>query len=198
MSNSDPAQQLASDISGLQNDVNSLQAKARLTDSRDALAALDTTVSGMPQHVRDIRARGYIFEKDLEEKASDFNSRWPSLRGSVQQQIDQQASQLEVELRPIESQLTQLNAWSGTPDVANPLVQQAKSAVSALDSKTGAIESSISGTYSAFKSEVEQFDSHLKQLDWVLAQVSEASFQMLPGEGPIMAVNAVWCKQGKQ
>src|SRR5437868_3922492 len=138
MSNPDPAQQLASDISALQSEVNSLQSKARLTDARDSLAALETTVSGLPQHVRDLRAHGYIFEKDLEEKAGDFNSRWPALRASVQQQIDQQASELENDLRPIENQLTQVNAWASNPSVANPLVQQAKSAASALDSKASA------------------------------------------------------------
>src|SRR5205823_11900767 len=73
-----------------------------------------------------------------------------------------------------------------------------KSDASALVSKASAVAISISGTYSAFNTEVDQFDNHLKQIDFVLSQLSEASFQLLPGEGPIMAVNAVWCKQGKQ
>ncbi len=197
MSNPDPMQTLQSDVSSLQSNVNSLQSKVRLNDARNALAEMDTNMSGLAQHVRDIRTRGYVFEKDLEEKANDFANRWSSLRVSAQQQIDMQANQLEPELRPIESQLAQINAWSNNPDIAQPLVQQAKASTSELESKVSAVESSISGLYSAFKNEAQQFTDHLKQIDWLQSQLSEASFQLLRSEGAIMAVNALWRKQGK-
>ncbi len=198
MSNTDAAQQLASDISSLQSDVNSLQTKSSLSDARNALAEMDTTVGGLPQHVRDIRSRGYVFEKGMEDKANDFAARWTALRNSAQQQIDQHGSELEPELHAVEAQLAQITAWSNNPEIAGPVALQAKAAASALDSKVSAVESEIEGTYSAFKGDVDNFNDHLKQIDWMQSQIAEASFQFLPSEGAVAAVNAVWCKQGKQ
>jgi hypothetical protein len=198
MSTDTPAAALAGEIDSLQSEVNSLESKARLADTRGALAAFETGVSGLPQRIVDMRSRGYVFEKDLEQRAGDFNSRWGALRATIEQHIDQEAAALQPDLRALEQQMTQLSGWSNNPDVAQPILGQAKTAASALDERISAVDSTVSGMYSAFKGEVDKFTKHLSQIEWTLAQLSEASFPLMTAEGGLMAVSAVWCRQGKQ
>jgi len=40
--------------------------------------------------------------------------------------------------------------------------------------------------------------SHLTKLEWMLTEISEATFKMLASESGIMAVKAVWAKNGKK
>jgi chromosome segregation ATPase len=198
MSTDNPAAQLASDISSLQGELNSLQGKVRLASQRDALEDLTTTVHGLASRVSALRARGFAFGKELEQKATAWVEQWRELRASVQQQIDAQATQLEYELRLIESQMTQLVAWSSNPDMANPLVAQIKALTSALNSKVDAVANTITGSYNSFKSELDKVTSYLQKIEWMYKQLDEATFKLRPTESGIMAVEAAWYQQVKK
>jgi hypothetical protein len=75
MATTDPAQQIASDISSLQSKVGDLQQSVRLAKTRDAVGDLQTTVNGLPQRIASMRTRGYVFEKDMEAQAQAFINR---------------------------------------------------------------------------------------------------------------------------
>jgi len=198
MSTVEPLEQLKKEIDSIQYSVNSLQSKARLTSLRDAVEDLQTNINSLLQKVKDLRARGYPFEKQLEGKASDFAQQWASLHPSVFSQIDQQAAALEWALRPIEEQFRQLIAQSMVPSVAQPLVTQIKAAISTLESKISAVSSDIEGMYDGLEKQVKEFVAHLSEVDWMLNQFAEATFQLLPTEAGIMAVKATWMKGGKK
>jgi hypothetical protein len=52
--------------------------------------------------------------------------------------------------------------------------------------------------YDHINSEVTKFTSHLSELEFLVAQLAEASFQLLPTEGGIAAIKGIWCKTGKE
>jgi len=198
MATPNPAQQIADEISTLQSDVNRLQSSVRLASTRDAIEDLQTSLTGLAQYIAALRTRGYVFEKDLEGQAQALVKSWALLYPNLNTQINQQSSMLINSLRPIEMQMPQLVAAARNPLAARGLLTSMKAAVSQLEGKVSATEQSIEGMYDQFKGDVSQFKGHLDEIEYLVTQLAEASFQLLPTEGGIAAVKAVWCKSGKE
>ena len=198
MATSDPTQQIDSEIRALQNRVNELQESVQLTKAREAVEELQTNVNGMPQRITGLRTLGYVFEKDLEAQAQAFIQSWGLLYPNVQMQINSQSALLAGSLRPIEMQMPQLAALMGNPGVARGLLTSLQSAVSQEESRVEAVEKTIAGMFDQFGSQVGAVVRHLEDIEYLLGQLAEASFQLLPTEAGIAAVKAVWCKSGKE
>jgi uncharacterized protein YukE len=182
----------------LQNKVNSLQDGVRLAKVRDAVEDMQTKVSSQPQRIMTARGRGYFFEKDLEAQAQSFVDSWAMLYPNLQSQINLQSTALMNALRPIEMQMPQLTASAYNPAAARGTLNTMQSAVSQLESKVSAAERTINGMYDQFDRQVSEFVRHMDQVEYTLTQLAEATFRLLPTEGAIMAVKAVWCKTGKE
>jgi hypothetical protein len=198
MATPNPMQQLADDIRGLQSKVGDLQVSVRMTKARDAVEDLQTTVNGLVQKVANLRTRGYFFEKDIENQAQAFVQSWTLLYPNIQSQINMQSLNLVASLRPIEMQMPQLNAAASNPGLASGLLSSMQSAVAMLEDKVSAAEKAIAGMYDKFYNQVYQFTKHLDEIEYLIKQLAEASFQLLPTEGGIAAIKAVWCKIGKE
>lgn len=197
MSTKDPLQELKREIDSLQSSINALQSKVRLRDVRDAVEDLQTRIAALPSRLQDVRARGYPFQKALEEKATYLAQEWATIRTGVLAQIEQQALALERALLPIEDDFRRLVAQASAPYVAQPMLQPLKSAVSVLEKRVSATESSIRGMYDGLKREVDAVTNHLNRVERMLKHLGEATFQLLPTEAGIMAVNATWVKGDK-
>jgi phage shock protein A len=135
MATPSPAQQLANDISALQTKIGWLQDGVRLTAARDAIEDLQTKVTGLTQRIANLRTGGYVFEKELDNQAATFSQQWTTLLPGVQQQLNIQASSLQASLRPIETQMGQLNAAARNPMAARPLLATTQANVSMMEDK---------------------------------------------------------------
>jgi len=189
--------ELASEIRRLEREVASLQSDVRLTRLRDEVEDLGTTASRLVERVKDVRARGYAFEKALQGDARDLERRWAGLRRRVFKQIDRETAALERELRSVEGRMRRLAAQASRPTAAQPLLERVDGAVDALEEKVTSAERSIEGMYDTFKGEVDKLAGHLRRVDWMLGHLAEAKFQLLPTEAGIMAVKARWDKGSK-
>jgi hypothetical protein len=198
MATPSPAQQLANDISALQTKIGWLQDGVRLTAARDAIEDLQTKVTGLTQRIATLRTGGYVFEKELDNQAATFTQQWTTLLPGVQQQLNIQASSLQASLRPIETQMAQLNVVARNPMAARPLLATIQANVSMMEDKVSSAEKTISGMYNKFDNDVFQFTKHLTDIEYLITNLAEATFQLIPTEGGIMAVKAVWCKTGKE
>jgi hypothetical protein len=198
MATPSPAQQVADEIRNMQSKVSDLQGRVRLTNARDAVEDLQTTVNGFVQKIASLRTRGYVFENDIENQAQALSKSWMLLYPNLESQINMQSSALENSLRPIEMQMPQLNAAASNPAAARGLLSSLQSAVNILDGKVSATERTIAGMYDQFNNQVFQFTKHLSEIEYLVTQLAEATFQLLPTEGGIAAIKAVWCKTGKE
>jgi len=198
MSNQSLAEQVKSDIQSLQSSSRDLQTSVRLTDIRDGLEDLGTSVNGMDRRIESLRERGYAFEKELEETAADFEKEWAGIVPNLEAQIEKEASVMERSLRPLEAQIAGLAGESGAPAALQPRLSKLKAQVESLEGRVEAAERSIRGGYDQFSSDVQKVKNHLTKLEWMLTELSEASFELLATESGIMAVKAVWAKGGKQ
>jgi hypothetical protein len=193
-----PAQEISEEINALQARVNTLQGSVQLTSSREAVESAQTTVNGLAQRIASLRARGYVFEKDMEGQAQSFVSSWMQLYPNLQTQINTQSTALVNSLRPIEMQMPQLAAMAGNPAAARGLLATLQSAVGQEESKVPAAEQAIEGMYTQFTNQVSTATRHLEEIEYLLGQLAEASFQLLPTEAGIAAVKAGWRKTGKE
>ncbi|HEX2980340.1 MAG TPA: hypothetical protein VHO48_08760 [Anaerolineaceae bacterium] len=194
----DPIAETREAIADLQRDLNHLQEDLRLGSLRNEIEDIDTAANGAESRIRDLRGRGYPFEKSLEPCARDIQERWSHQRLLVLQQITQQSSLLDIESRSVETLVNQAAGRTGNPIAARPYIDQARSHLSTLEGKISGAEGSIRGMFDAFKKELDQLTTHLDRVDWSLKQVAEATFRLLPTEAVIMAVEAVWAKDGKE
>ncbi len=199
MATPNPAQQLADDISSLHSKINNLQEGVRLTQIRNTVGDLQTTVNGLNQRITSLRQRGYIFEKDLESQATSLTQQWNILYTNLTAQINNQASSLEMALRSLELQNSQLAAAAASnSSTVRQLLSNMQATADSLESKVEAAKASIEGMYEQFSRQVSTLGTRLTDIEWMLTQLSEATFQLLPTEGGIAAVKAVWCKTGKE
>jgi hypothetical protein len=198
MATPNPALQIADEIRNLQSKVGDLQGRVHLTTARDALEDLQTTVNGLAQQVANLRTRGYVFEKDLENQGQTLSKNWISLYPNLESQLNIQSSALENALRSIEMQMPQLIAMTNNPVAARGLLNSIQSSVDLLEDKISAAERTIAGMYDQLNKEVTRFMSHLSQIEYLVTQLAEATFQLLPTEGGIAAIKGVWCKSGKE
>jgi uncharacterized coiled-coil protein SlyX len=193
-----PAQEIASRIATLESKVGDLQKSVRLTNTRDAVEDLQTEVKNLNQRLAGLRTRGYVFEKDLEPQAQAFVESWAMLSPNVQAQINSQSALLVNALRPIELQMPQLVAASSNPAAARGILNSLEAAVNQLENKVDATDRMISGMYDRFRDQVRTVSRHLDDVDYLLKNLAEATFKLLPTEAGIAAVKAVWCKTGKE
>jgi predicted nucleic acid-binding Zn-ribbon protein len=193
-----PAEQFESDFFSVKTDIGWLQDSVRLKNIRDAVEDLQTTVNGMTQRISSLRERGYVFEKDLENQAKGFVTQWNALHPTVTTQINQQSLSLQAALRPLETQLNQAGALKANPMAARNLFNSLQTGISTLKDKVSAAERTIGGMYNTFQGQVNTVNSHLSDIDWMLTQLAEATFKLLPTEAGIMAVKAVYCPDVKE
>ncbi len=198
MATPSPAGQISEEISNLQSRISSLQESVQLIKARGAVEDVQTNVKGMAQRILSLRTRGYVFEKDLEAQAQALVDSWALLYPNLQSQINLQSSGLVSSLRPIELQIPQLASMAGNPAVALGLLTSLQSAVDQVESKVSAAEKTIEGMYDQFNNQVYAATKHLNDIEYLVTQLAEASFQLLPTEAGIAAVKAVWCKAGKE
>jgi hypothetical protein len=193
-----PTQQLDSEVSALQMQVNRLEDQARLSDVRDAVEDTQTLIRGLPQRVANLRQGGYAFEKELEDQAADFVRQWGSLYPSVMSQINLQSNSLQIALRSLEGQMAQLGRMKRNPSAARPVLSRVKTSADQLEARASAAERMVRGMYDGLSNEVSQLDGHLDETEWMMQQLGEASFKLVPTESGILAVKAVWYQGGKE
>jgi hypothetical protein len=192
------AEQVQNEIQSLQSTLGDLHSSVRLTDIRDLAEDLGSTVSGLDRRIESLRQGGYAFEEELEEQAKDLVKEWKQIAPGLEREIDNEANNLVEALRPLESQLSLLAGDRGMPKALSSRVKRLKSQVDSLEGKIEAVEENIRGGFDQFSRGVDQFKTHLYKLEWMMTELSEASFKLLATESGIMAVKAVWAKNGKQ
>jgi predicted nucleic acid-binding Zn-ribbon protein len=193
-----PAAQLAQEIDSLQTKLNDLQQDVRMATVRDEIEDIENKANGLPEKIKKLRGQGYVFENDLESRAADLKERWIAQKPYILQQVDQQSRDLDMEVSPVEVAMHQLSLRRDNVEQAQLYLNSAKSAISTLEGKVEAAKRSIQGMYDSFSSELDKLQARFDKLDWMLTQVAQATFRLLGTEAAVMAVEAIWIKDGKE
>lgn len=195
---SNPIDQFASEVEDARRGVADLQTKVRLADLNDEIEDLESHIAALSQRLTALRSRGYAFEKGLEDRVSNLVVRWGSLKPTVQARVNQEIQNLSYSIRPLETELSRLMPLNRNPSAGQALLNQMKSEIDTLKSKTDAAQRAINGLYDTFGSEANQVIDHLNTLEWMCTQLEAACFDLLPTEACVMAVKATWYRDSKE
>jgi hypothetical protein len=196
----DPLVKLRTDIQTAQNKMNTLQIGVRLTDIRDQLDDFETKTSMLPSRIAAVRTKGYVFGKNIENRAATMRSDWIALSLKVLEQTNLQSNRLDMDMRALESIMLQLTSRAANVGAAAPYLNQVNSGISTLESKVQSTQNTIRGMYDEFSAGLYKLSSELDHIEWMLAQYSTAKFPLLNTEAPVNAVKAdleITGKEGK-
>jgi hypothetical protein len=192
-----PESRISSDISFIEMDMRRLHSQVRLSTLRDRVEDLETKTKGFPQRVANSRARQYAFESNLEDRAEDLRQRWMAIRNNLQAEIHRQGQQLEKDIAPIEAQMRLVVARKDNPTQVQPLITRLKADIKNLQDKASAAERSINGMFDQFQREASELTKKLERIEFMLTELEQASFSLLPTEGGVRAIRATWVKSDK-
>ncbi len=150
------AEQVKSEIQSLQSTLGDLQSSVRLTDIRDRVEDLGSSVGGLDRRIESLREGGYAFGKEMEGQAKDLLKEWNKIAPGLEREIEREANILENALRPLESQLGLLAGDQGMPKTLSSRVKRLQSQVKSLESRVESAEENIRGGYDHFSSSVDQ------------------------------------------
>jgi hypothetical protein len=191
-------QDISSEIFSTKTHLEWLQDEVNLKSSRDTVEDIQTIVNSLDQRIMDLRTRGYVFEKELETKASDYAEQWRALQPAISAEINRQSTTLQASIRPLEVQMSQLGAQANNPAAARLLLGSLEAGINMVNDKASSAAHTIDSMYDTFNRQLRGLTSHLDEIDITLKNVAEAKFQLLNTEGAILAVKAVWCQTGKE
>ena len=198
MATPSPADQIASEIFSLKTRIGWMEDSVRLKSTLDSVEDLQTAFNGLPERIKMLRAKGYVFEKSLETQAGDIPRQWGSIQPALMIQVSQQVTILQGSFHSIEYKMTQLLATSSNPAAARPIMTSIEGEMDMLEDKVRSAESTLHGMYNAFEEQVNGIKAHLDEIDYLQTQLAEAKFSLLPTEGGLRAIKTVWCKDGKE
>lgn len=198
MNSLDPIVKLQSDIQAAQMKINDLQTEVRLNSLRDEMEDIETKTALLVSRVGAIRTNGYVFQKDLENRAADLRNEWSAISPKIVEQVNIQANLLDIDARAIEIVMQQLTARSTNVAGATPFLSQVNAGTSSLESKISSIQTTIKGMYDKLSGEISKFIDELTHLEWMMEQFTGATFKLLNTEAAVNAVKVVWETTGKE
>lgn len=189
-----PKEQLDSKLNSIRWKMQNLQSDVQFSSLRTEVGSLDAEVKALPTRVKEVRDKGYMFGKRIEEKSRELTRQWLSLYGQVRRQIDTQGPALQQELSRLTTQLGQVQARAINPAAGLRMAEQFESTLNIFDNKVKAAERAIRGTFQGFANQVRALDMELDRAEWMLQQLAEACFKLLPTEAGLFAVKARWAR----
>ena len=188
--------QITTEANALQSSLNDLQRRGTFADLQDRIMDLDQEVGKVTSLLESARSKGYAFQKDLDDTIYRTTDQWQAVREKALNMIPQQVQVMQNNLRPLQSQLQQVNASLTNTTVARPLIARTQSQINNLLSTLSQIESNIRNSYAEVESNVSKASTRLNTIHWALTQLDEAKYKLSSGEDLVMAVKARWDQEG--
>ncbi len=124
----------------------------------------------------------------------EYKKQWVAKKGLIQNQTTIESNNLRLGLRPLETRVAALQVNMASAS----LVKMAQNELDNYETRINASESMLRNLYDDLKAEVEKLDKQLDLVEYTLDNSDAASFGFLPGESVVMAVKAVWARDGKE
>jgi hypothetical protein len=193
----DPMEEVRSRVDALKDTLKEIQEKALLTSARDQAEDVETQANRVFDLARDVRERGYAWEKDLEPKCLDFRKRWAELKPSVMQSITRETASLKARVAQAEADVAQAATRATNPAAAKAVLTPVEHSLETLQGAAEAAEKAVLGMFDRMASDLGALERHLQQISWAIDQAAASKIEWLAAESAVLAVKAKWDKDGK-
>ena len=179
-------------LDSLQYSLENLQDEVLLTNIKDEVEEIQTTLATLPSQLQELRTRGYVFKSYLEDKIKALDQEWEEIDNEIKLSIRRRVRELEQELDEAEDSLSR--AMSGHTS----LVNKAESTIESLERKAGTAASAIRSQYDSLKANVNNIKNNANQAQRLLDDIDEACFQLYPAEDPVASCTAQFMETKKE
>ncbi len=185
------SQELAVKVQAIRSRYEGLAAQAQLSGIYDAIGDIDSLLTELPFAVDELRARGYVHSRQMEDKLAALAAQWDETRPRVESTLESQVRRLDKDLSRAETKVTLINP-------RNPgSIRAADTAVNSLSNQINAARNAVTGLYDGLQQELQSIKGEIGKIETVLALFDESpEIQLLEAEGPLLAVKAIWRRDG--
>jgi chromosome segregation ATPase len=185
------SQELAAKVQAIQSRYEGMAAQAQLSGIYDAIGDIDSLLTELPFAVEELRDRGYVHSRQMEDKLAALAAQWDETRPRVESTLEAQVQRLDRDLTRAETRVALINP-------RNPAsIRAADTAVNSLSSQINAARSAVTGLYDGIQQELQSIKWEIGKIETMLALFDESpTLQLLEAEGPLLAVKTVWRRDG--
>lgn len=188
-------EELWSELQGVFSEMND---RVKLTSIVEEIGELGNTLEQLPTGIEEIRERGYIFSKFLEDKVVVMAEQWDDLDSEVKTWVREESDDLETRLDRAEKLIEKISEHANPTAAKQALVNRLDTILDNLDDKIDAAEDHVEGLYSALEREVLKTKQQLIKIAKLLQEKEEASFDFLAGESVYDVAKAEYDDGGKK
>lgn len=185
-----PGDALANRVVQLQNEFASLETKAQLSSAYDAIGRLDQRLHDFAANLEKLRAQGYLHSGNLENELEALDSKWDDVRPRVEATLREHVQRLDRELEQVSRQIQRLQPNDSS-------IRLGESLIGGLTRRVDAATAALDGLYGGLSRELDKVGWQISRLTKMMGLIAASpNVRLLPGEGPLTAVEAVWHQSG--
>jgi hypothetical protein len=175
----------------VQSSLADLQEELLLASVKNDIEEITTVLALLPDEIKKLRERGYVFRNFIERKAAVLAKKWEEVRDEVARESRTRVRELEREAGDVATIVRQATAMRAAT------VDRAEGAVDGLERRIEGSQSAIVAMYSTLKGNVWQAREEVKDILWMIDQVDAACFKLYPAEDLVVACKAQWLETKK-
>ena len=167
---------------------------AELGDVYREIGELDNQLTNLPLKLETLRGRGFAHSGNLEKALDKLNGEWDKTRPQVANRVQEEVGRLNSEMTTLNNQYNQLLR---APTAA--LITQVDGAISRTNSRISQVSSNLKNLYKGIREGLSDTRQAIERAEWMIQQIDESpDIQLYPAEGPLLAVDATWERQGAE
>lgn len=151
----------------------------------DQLEDVTSRVGNLGNEINNVRARGYRFGRNWEEKAAMLQSRWPGQRQAANQMLQSQRGVLQNATNEVQRMIGQAERNFG-------LIDTVDSRLWALENQVNEAQRNVRGLFDSTEQEIGTLMGDIRRVRLMLDALDNASFDLLPDEHGIAVCEAQW------
>ena len=181
-----------SKLNSLRSSFDSVNQDAELGDLYREIGEIDNQLTNLPLTLDTLRGRGFVHSGNLEKALDKLDEEWDKVRPQVEARVQEEVGRLNTEVDALERQYNQL--------VQRPtavLLTQVDQAIDRTEKRVSQVSTNLQNLYKGVKEGLNETQGAIERAEWMIQQIDESpAIELYPAEGPLLAVEATWEKDG--
>lgn len=188
-----PNPEIQARTDAIQSQISQLQGSVELTAISEAIGHIEERLAEYPLELKALQRRGFVHSRQLEERLQLLDGQWAKISPRLRSSLRQHRSRLKSDMANTSRQVNR--AQSGQPSA----LSNAESAVEGLNVKIDAAEQALKSQYGNVDDELYTISRSLNQVKWMMdALEASPEIRLRVGEGPLLAVESEWQRDGDE
>jgi hypothetical protein len=165
--------------------------KAQLSESLRQIQDVSDDVGNLQDRAKELRALGYVYNKDWEDTLKQIKRRWPAERREAEREHERLARDLARDARQLDQKLRQARR-------SRNLLENIERDIDYFEQQVNNANQRVLGMFSTTSDQLGDIYEEVEWAEFLLENLRSASFKLYPNENGVAAVKAEWISQKKE